>query len=82
MIAHRGGLGAIRDLLTQLCEHAAETGLADLRGRFERVIQRFAGHEAPRGFLKEPSFAQLPGEPLAARRFEEDSACKSHGEIV
>ncbi len=82
MIAHRGGLGAIRDLLAQFREYAAETRLAELRGRFERIVQRFAGHEASRGFLKEPSFAQLAGEPLAARRFEEDSACKSHGEIV
>src|SRR5438445_6808705 len=76
MIAHRGGLGAIRDLLTQLCEHAAETRLADLPGPSERGTQRFSGRDARGALLNEPAFPRLPGHPVPPGRFEGESGCK------
>src|SRR6266550_2322778 len=53
MIPHRFRFAATRYLLTQLREHAAETGLAELRRGVERRVERLAGHEAARGSLEE-----------------------------
>jgi len=53
MIPHRVRFTATRHLLTQLGEHAAETGLAELRGGVERRVECLAGHEAARGSLEE-----------------------------
>ena len=82
MIANRGCFGAIGDLLAQLGEHRAEADFGELTRCFECGVERFARHEALHGTLEEASLAQLAGEPLAARGFEEEAACESHAEIV
>ena len=82
MIANRGRFRPIGDLLTQLGEDAAHAGFRELARGFERSLERFARHEALDRPLEEAALAELAREPLAARRFQEETACKSHGEIV
>jgi len=70
------------DLLTQLGEDAAHPGFRELARGFERRVERLARHEALDRALEETALAQLACEPLAAGRFQEETACESHGEIV
>src|SRR5260370_36810866 len=82
VIAHGGGLRAVRPLLTQFGQHASDAGLPELCRGIECGVERLARHEAPDRALEETPIAQLFREPLAARGFEENAAGESHGEIV
>ena len=82
MIADRGCFRAVRDLLAQLREYRAHAGFGESARRLECVIERFAGHEALDRALEETPLAQLAGQPLAAGRLEEETACESHAGIV
>ena len=64
MIAHLGGIGAIRHLFAELREHGAEVLLGKCARGFEGIVECLTRHEAADGALKKPALAQLPRKPL------------------
>jgi len=67
MIADSRRFGAIRDLLAELGEHAPQPRFRELARRIECGVERFTGHEAFDGALKEAALAQLARAQVARR---------------
>src|SRR5207249_11815047 len=80
VVAYAGGLVAAHDLLAQLGQHAADAVPNELRGGRERRVEVFSGHESPHGAAEEGALGQLPGEPGAAGRAQQEVTGERHGQ--
>ena len=80
VVAYAGGLVAAHDLLAQLGQHAADAVASELRGRRERRVEVFSGHESSHRAAEEGALGQLPGEPGAAGRAQQQVTGERHGQ--